>query len=63
MPNAERGSIEAPTGTVGPSIRDDGQVLVLYEPNAASGGRPSPREVDDFRCGMLTGLSTPSCSV
>ena len=61
MPNAERGSIEAPTGTVGPSIRDDGQVLVLHEPNAASGGRPSPREVGGS--GMLTGLSTPSCSV
>jgi hypothetical protein len=28
--------------------REDGQVLVLHEPNAASGGRPSRLEVGDF---------------
>jgi hypothetical protein len=29
-------------------IRDDGKVLVLHEPNVASGGRPSRLEVGDF---------------
>ena len=29
-------------------IPDDGKVLVLHEPNAASGGRPSRFEVGDF---------------
>jgi hypothetical protein len=29
-------------------IRDDSKVLVLHEPNAASGGRPSRLEVGDF---------------
>jgi len=29
-------------------IRDDGKVLVLHEPNAASGGRLSRLEVGDF---------------
>jgi hypothetical protein len=29
-------------------IRDDGKVMVLHEPNASSGGRPSRLEVGDF---------------
>ena len=29
-------------------ILDDGNVLVLHEPNAASGGRPARLEVGDF---------------
>jgi hypothetical protein len=29
-------------------IREDGKVMVLHEPNEASGGRPSRIEVGDF---------------
>ena len=48
MPTAEREPIEAPIGDRWSLIRDDGEALVLHEPNAASGGRPSRLEVGDF---------------
>jgi hypothetical protein len=50
MPNAMRELYRSSNGDRWSLIRDDqlGKVLVLHEPNAASGGRPSRLEVGDF---------------
>jgi hypothetical protein len=50
MPNAMRELYRSSNGDRWSLIRDDpsGQVLILHEPNAASGGRPSRLEVGDF---------------
>ena len=44
-------------------IRDDqlGKVLVLHEPNVASGGRPSRIEIGDFLIWDVMGRSMLSC--
>jgi hypothetical protein len=41
MPNAERELYRSANGDHWSLIREDGRVLILHEPNAASGGRPS----------------------
>jgi hypothetical protein len=50
MPNAMRELYRSSNGDRWSLIRDDqsGKVLVLHEPNAASGGRSSRLEVGDF---------------
>jgi hypothetical protein len=50
MPNPRRELYRSSNGDRWSLIRDDqsGQVLILHEPNAASGGRPSRLEVGDF---------------
>jgi hypothetical protein len=48
MPQATRELYRSANGDRWSLIRDGGQVLVLHEPNAASGGRPSRLELGDF---------------
>jgi hypothetical protein len=50
MPNAMRELYRSSNGDRWSLIQDDqsGRVLILHEPNAASGGRPSRLEVGDF---------------
>jgi hypothetical protein len=50
MPTAMRELYRSSNGDRWSLIRDDpaGQVLILHEPNAASGGHPSRLEVGDF---------------
>jgi hypothetical protein len=50
MPNARRDLYRSSNGDRWSLIRDEqlGKVLILHEPNAASGGRPSRLEVGDF---------------
>jgi len=50
MPQATRELYRSSNGDRWSLIRDDqsGKILVLHEPNPASGGRPSRLEVGDF---------------
>ena len=49
MPQHTRELYRSANGDRWSLIQDDGKVLVLHEPNAASGRRPSRIEVGDFR--------------
>ena len=48
MPDLTRELYRSANGDRWSLIREAGRVLVLHEPNPASGGRPSRREVGDF---------------
>jgi hypothetical protein len=48
MPKPTRELYRSANGDRWSLVREDGRVLVLHEPNAASGGQPSRLEVGDF---------------